>query len=786
MSRLRALYRVLTILSLTALAVHRGKVRCHENAVVPVLRSAKAVQLYRYLSTNRVGGCHNGLYGNVTFCRLSRCMRSSESVVSFDGKCCRPAETRAVSLDRNRASEVEISFIIAVQNSPIRTSQVILELFVTSSAEAGRVEFVIVDNGSTDDMYPLRQQLGFLYAHFGVEYTLIQHDEPMGYTRANRLGIEAAKGRFVALINSDAFVSPGWLTALKSTLHGRAAAAGPLMLTDNMRISEAGGLVFSDASGANVGRGHSSLELRFLYARAVDYISAACVLVSREVYDSVGGFDTIYGRGYYEDTDLFTKFNAAQRKVVYQPASVVLHEEGNTYGKDSRLKRHLMKQNRFKFFEKWQDYLQKNHCTSTVGANVAAIRHLFPRILWIDDLLPEYDRDSGSVRTFNVLKILIEMGCYVEYQASEKREHGLKYASALRSIGVNANTPGIHENLFNGETACRFDIIVIARKHIFDRYSPVVKGSVCGKTPIIFDTVDVGFLREARDILSARSESTRIRDVLHSIETKPYLARVKQSRDRELSIMRQVDHVIVVSDVEKHVLDSLLRNKVRVSIVSNVHSAQILDGSLSCENRKDALFVGNMNHPPNVQAIKWWFERVLPVLRKRDEHIFLHIVGSNKIEELNKFLRTQNSQSYRLYHSISVEDLMDFHKRVKVLVAPLLSGAGVKGKVLSSFAWGVPVVGTDIALEALGVTDRVHALVANDAESFAKAVGTVMHDCHTWRTLSQNAREHVESRFGLKNTENCLRAILEKYRFHDTTQRRCSLYSNTVAWDNTV
>ena len=769
-----ALRRMLILLLLVTISVLRDKVRCDKHAVVPVLRSEKVEQLYRYLSTNHVGGCHNGLYANAYFCRLSRCLRSDKSVVSLDGKCCRPAETRALSLDRSQTSEVEISFIMAVQNHPIMTSQAILELFVTSSAEAGRAEFVIVDNGSTDNMRPLREQLTFLRVHFDVAYTLIEREESLGYGRAIQLGIEVSKGRFVALINNDAFVSPGWLTALQSTIHGRTAAAGPLMLTNRMDISEAGGLIFSDASGANIGRGRQSVENRFLYARPVDYISAACVLFIRKVYDDVGGFDRIYERGYYEDTDLFTKFNYAARKVVYQPASVILHDEGNTYGKNTPLKTRLMSENKLKFFKKWRGYLQKYHCEPTVNADVAAIRRLSPRIVWIDDILPEIDRDSGSIRTFSMLKILVELGSYVEYQASTKRQHELKYASALRSIGVNPNKPGTSENLFHGDTACRFDFIVIARKYIFERYFPVVKESVCRNIPVIFDTVDVSFLRQARDILSARGESTHVTDVLRSIDEKPYLAHVKQGRDQELSFMQQSNHVIVVSDVEKRMLDVLSLKPKHVSVVSNVHSVQFLSGSLSCENRKDALFVGNMNHPPNVQAIKWWFEHVLPVLRKREERIFLHIVGSNNIKRLKHFLRGQDAQSYRLYHSISVEKLMDFHKRVKVLIAPLLSGAGVKGKVLSAFAWGVPVVGTDIAMEALGVTDRVHALVAADADSFATAVSTVIRDCYVWSTLSQNARKLVDSHFGVKTAENSVRNILDMYGSHDTTQRRCS------------
>eukprot|EP00955_Chlamydomonas_euryale_P005286 56430-Chlamydomonas_euryale.AAC.1 len=88
---------------------------------------------------------------------------------------------------------------------------------------------------------------------------------------------------------------------------------------------QAGGIVFSDGNAANYAR-YAAPSHANLYARRVDYISAACLLMRRETYFQLGGFDPRYERGYYEDTDLAMAVANASRFVVYQPAAVVYHQ----------------------------------------------------------------------------------------------------------------------------------------------------------------------------------------------------------------------------------------------------------------------------------------------------------------------------------------------------------------------------------------------------------------------------------------------------------------------------
>lgn len=146
------------------------------------------------------------------------------------------------------------------------------------------------------------------------------------------------------------YVTPGWLAALIFTVRHipSVGIAGPLFIGDGNVVAEAGGLVFSDAGAANYGRNmelgkdvssstgfihqpspFASLPvflLQLLYARRTDYISAACILMSRQLYFDVGAFDPRYKMGYYEDTDLAMAVRNAGLYVVYQPGAVVYHQ----------------------------------------------------------------------------------------------------------------------------------------------------------------------------------------------------------------------------------------------------------------------------------------------------------------------------------------------------------------------------------------------------------------------------------------------------------------------------
>src|SRR5690606_8948740 len=124
------------------------------------------------------------------------------------------------------------------------------------------------------------------------------------------------------------------------------------------RLQEAGGVVFADGNGWNYGRHGAPDDCRFNYLRDADYLSGAAIAIPRALFASLGGFDTRYAPAYYEDTDLAFAVRAAGRRVLYQPAAMVVHDEGTTSGTDtSSGPKAAQLRNRAVFADKWRDAL---------------------------------------------------------------------------------------------------------------------------------------------------------------------------------------------------------------------------------------------------------------------------------------------------------------------------------------------------------------------------------------------------------------------------------------------
>ena len=156
-------------------------------------------------------------------------------------------------------------------------------------------------------------------------------------TAASRL----AEGRYLMLLNNDCVLLKGALRALYTVFeaHENVGIAVPLFLqSDGDQILDAGGIIFSDSSGWQYGRGvpvSSPHAHPYLSTREVDYATAACLLVPRALFLELDMYDPRYAANkgaYYEDTDLSFHVRAAGKRVLFTSESKVIHLESTSYG----------------------------------------------------------------------------------------------------------------------------------------------------------------------------------------------------------------------------------------------------------------------------------------------------------------------------------------------------------------------------------------------------------------------------------------------------------------------
>lgn len=284
---------------------------------------------------------------------------AATAVIEFTGG---PHQCRSVSWLREVTARPlpTISIIIPVFNHWQHTSACIRALQETLPNDY-RGEILLVDDASTDDTPARLAEIGATDGRVRV----IRNEANYGFLDTCNRGAEQAEGDLLIFLNNDTVPLPGWLQPLLQTFEqfpDVGAVGGKLLFPDG-RLQEAGGIVFRDASAAHFGRGDSDANrLLFNYVREVDYCSGALLATPRAVFRELGGFDTNYRPGYYEDTDYCFRLRASGRQIYYQPESAIVHFEGVTSGTDPSCG---MKQyqavNRERFLERWKSVLETDH-----------------------------------------------------------------------------------------------------------------------------------------------------------------------------------------------------------------------------------------------------------------------------------------------------------------------------------------------------------------------------------------------------------------------------------------
>jgi glycosyltransferase involved in cell wall biosynthesis len=343
-------------------------------------------------------------------------------------------------------------------------------------------------------------------------------------------------------------------------------------------------------------------------------------------------------------------------------------------------------------------------------------------ILVIDHHVPMPDRDSGSLRMFQILKLLHELGHRLTFipdnlanihpYTGELQKRGIEvvyypYIKKVRDYLIS------HGSEFDAVVLSRCDF---ARKHIADvrMFAP--------QSRIIFDTVDLHFVRETSQArLTGDSEVQR-------------KAQEKQRLEHEL--IDESDETWVVSRAEQQLLQKEQPDK-SIQVVSNI--VEIPGSSTPFALRRDWLFIGGFQHRPNIDAVMFFVQKIYPLVSEHLRDAKFYIIGDKAPPEVVA-LATE-----RIIVAGLQRDVRPFFNSVKMSVAPLRFGAGVKGKINQSMAFGVPVVATSLAVEGMALQNGEDILVADEPEDFARAMVELYESEELWSRISENGIEKTRT-----------------------------------------
>ncbi len=438
----------------------------------------------------------------------------------------------------------------------------------------------------------------------------------------------------------------------------------------------------------------------------------------------------------------------------------MIHYEGVTSGTDTtRGVKAFQIENSAKLFSRWQQRLL-SHQAPGMDVDNAKDRVAAHRVLVIDHCTPTPNQDAGSVTVFNLLLLLREMGFQITFIPESNFLYMPEYSTALQRAGIEVlyapYAVSVEDHLqVHGP---RYDLAFLFRPAVAHMYIQSIR-KYCPTAKVLFHTVDLHFLRMGREA-----------ELLNDSSRQKQAAEMRQT---ELDAIRAADATIVHSTVELELLHHDVPDA-RIHVFPLIIDTP--GTTRSFHDRHDVVFIGGYQHQPNVDAVQFFVSGVMPLLRQRIPGIRFFAVGSNPPAEL---LAMSGGD---VIITGFVEDLNSLLGQMRVSVAPLRYGAGIKGKIGSALAVGLPVVATSIAAEGMVLRKGEHILVADGVEELAAAVAELHEDERLWQRLHKSGLEFARETWGAEAAWRTLATILVELGFNpERGVRPLRLYSPSSA-----
>jgi glycosyltransferase involved in cell wall biosynthesis len=359
-------------------------------------------------------------------------------------------------------------------------------------------------------------------------------------------------------------------------------------------------------------------------------------------------------------------------------------------------------------------------------------------LLVIAPRVPGFDRQSGDLRLYSLLKILSRH--YRIHFVAQGVKTGLpqggqeKYENALKELGITVYARDFSLREILGKT--RFRAAWIEFFNVAEYFLPRIR-LLQPKCRLIIDTVDVHYARLHSKWLVSRDP----KDLKRSEETKA----------RELAIYRKADSLIMITEEDREVLqgDGV---EVPCFLIPNIHD--VVPGGSGSVNDHSLVFVGGFAHEPNTDAVLFFCREIFPLIRAKVPDATFTVIGSDPPEAI----RALQSDSVRV--TGHVPSTTPYLLESRISVAPLRFGAGMKGKIGEAMAHGLPVVTTSVGASGMHLSDRENAMIADTAGDFANSVVELLRDRDLQERIRRNALDHVRKSFSTSHVEKLLLQVL--------------------------
>jgi glycosyltransferase involved in cell wall biosynthesis len=358
------------------------------------------------------------------------------------------------------------------------------------------------------------------------------------------------------------------------------------------------------------------------------------------------------------------------------------------------------------------------------------------RALVIDDEYPDARRDAGSQAILSHMRTLQNIGYSISFAATQDGTPQNSEIEELRIAGIETPLPPYYtsiEDIFKRQRGC-FDLIYLHRISNAEKYLALAR-HYNKRAWVIYSVADLHYVRVARQAATERRPEL--------------LAHSRHLQFAELASAVKANAVVTHSREEA---ETLRRSVPAARVYVVPWEVPLLKIDTPIAERHGIAFVAGFRHRPNIDAAWFLINKIMPLVWQCRPTMPCVLAGSNIPDVI------QNLAGPQVEILGSVEYLEEIFARVRLTVAPLQFGAGVKGKILNSFAAGIPCVMTPIGAEGLSLSGELETLVGENTDELARLIVQLHDDIDGLARLSALCREFVGTQYSAQATTIALRA----------------------------
>lgn len=344
----------------------------------------------------------------------------------------------------------------------------------------------------------------------------------------------------------------------------------------------------------------------------------------------------------------------------------------------------------------------------------------------IGTVFPEPGSTAAGKRMLQLIDFFLSEHYQISFLSAAAKS---EFSFDLRSKGIRSFTIQLNHSSFDHLLAeLQPDVVLYDRFMVEEQFGWKVS-EICPDALKILDTEDLHFLRKARANSFKENRKTEERDLQND------------TFKREIAAILRCDLSLIISEFEMELLIQKYRIDPKILFYMPLFAEKKIGGKVFSE-RENFVSIGNFLHEPNWQTVLI-LKRIWPKIRQKKPDAELHIYGAYTSE---KALQLHNEKDGFLIkgRAESVENVLG---QAKVLLAPIPFGAGIKGKLLDSMAFGLPSVTTSMGAEAMHGNLDWNGFISDDDQNFIEKAIELYTDEQLWITKQHNGFAIIDERF---------------------------------------